>query len=532
MTFHRPTPPILRALFAFLAGAALARAEPEPHASPATDHPASPAHTTEHAAVPADGPGSESPLPVAGHSADPAHEKPAAAPVDPVVAPPGGLTAPAEKKGAVAPAPKPPGNPLTAAMAHEELAGLQKLGVSLTDRSDWDAAEIAFRQILVSRYAGAQELADALLGLARVYRRSGSLTKAAALYERFLKDYPADDHVPDALLELGRTHRALGAHQLAIARFYSVINSTLKLSDDGFSHYQMLAKTAQFEIAETHFQQGEFAEANKFFSRLRLLDLAPADRARAHFKSAYALYLGKDLENAVVTLHSYLEQWPDDENVAEARYLLALTLRGLGRKEEALEATLTLLRTQQANGDPKRWSYWQRRTGNQLANDFFQAGDTTNALAVYQGLVSLSPEPGWRLPITYQIGLCYERMHASERAIAAYQSIVDGAKPAPAATDPAAEPKPAAAPAISPELTELARMATWRLGQLGWQDTTERQLTGIFQSGTIPPPKTPLAPPPPSSMVDGVTATTTTPPAATLSVHDQPGKPATASPGL
>src|SRR5690606_4071359 len=150
-----------------------------------------------------------------------------------------------------------------------------------------------------------------LLGLAHMHRKQRSLTKAAAIYERYLRDYPADDRVPDALLDLGRTLRDMGAPRLAIARFYSVINSTLKLpTDSGFDHYQTLAKTEQFEVAETHFQTGNFAEANKFFSRLRMLDLAPVDRARAHFKAAYSLHLAEDFDSAVTSLRAFLEQWP------------------------------------------------------------------------------------------------------------------------------------------------------------------------------------------------------------------------------
>jgi TolA-binding protein len=413
-----------------------------------------------------------------------------------------------------------------------ESTGLQALGISLTERGDWVAAEIAFRQILASPRSNADELASALIGLARVFRRQGALTKAAAIYERYLADYPSDDHVPDALLELGRTHRALGAHQMALARFYSVINSTLKLSTEGFTHYQMLAKTAQFEIAETHFQQGNFTEANKFFSRLRLLDLAPADRARAHFKSAYALYLGADHEGTVRTLHSYLEQWPEDENVPEARYLLSLSLRALGRKQEALDATLQLLRTQQAAGDAKRWTYWKRRTGNQLANDFFQGGETANALAIYQGLALLSTEPAWQLPVTYQIGLCYERMRLSDRASAAYQSIVDGTN-CPAVESKASD-KPGRAAveptrAASPELIDLARMAAWRLSQLNWHDQTERQLAGIFSTGAAP-----VAQPPPASasIAPTVEGPNPTRPSAPTSAHAHSGNTPPASPSL
>ena len=263
--------------------------------------------------------------------------------------------------------------------------------------------------------------------------------------------------------------RAMGSHRLALMRFYSVINSTLKLPDKGFEHYQQLAKTAQFEIAETHFQSGDYAEAAKFFSRLRLLDLAPADRARAQFKAAYALTLQGDHEAAVNMLHSFLEQWPEDENVPEARYLLATSLHALGRTQDALVATLDLLRSQQAHTgvDAKRWAYWQRRTGNQLANNFFERGDILNAQLIYTSLVALTDDPAWRLPVLYQIGLCHERLGSIDRARLTYQDIIDAGKKNPTA-----------------ELSELSRMAEWRLGHLDWNDSTRHDVSAIFENST------------------------------------------------
>ena len=419
-------------------------------------------------------------------------------------------SAAAPEAAAVAPVASKPD--VLAGLKVAEAKGLISLGYTLTDRNDYPAAEIAFRQILGSKDFAVAEQKDALVGLARCYRRQGTFTKAAAIYEKFLKEFADDGRVPDLLLELGRTLRAMGAYRLAINRFYSVINSTLKLPAEGFDHYELLAKTAQFEIAETHFEAGEFAEAGKFFSRLRLLDLAPADRARAHFKSAYALQLAGDLEGAVTTLRSYLDQWPQDANVPEARYLLATTLRQLHRPDEALAATLELLRNEKtaANADPRVWSYWQRRTGNQLANEFFQNGDTLNALAIYEGLATLSPELAWRLPVTYQIGLCCERLRQVDRARSTYQSIIDAvaqaARPpaAPAApTDSLAadsiktEPRNPAEPVapnpvaanttpgvVSPDLTELARMARWRLAHLAWSERTQQELTAFFSTTT------------------------------------------------
>jgi TolA-binding protein len=373
-----------------------------------------------------------------------------------------------------------PAGPSAAHELLKEGRGLIQLGQSLTERGDFAAAEIAYRRIMNDRRYAKQEQRDALLGLARMYRAQGVFIKAAAVYEMFLKTHGDDPRVPDALLELGRTHRAMGAYKNALNRFYNVIHSTLKLSSESYEHYQLLAKTAQFEIAETHYETGNFAEAAKFFDRLRLLDLAPEDRARALFKAAGSLLNAGELEQAITKLNQYLEQWPGDANAAEARYLLALTLRKIGRTEEALGITLTLLKDEHNNAakDPQGWAYWQRRTGNQLANEFFQNGDTLGAVAIYESLAQLSPENSWRLPIIYQTGLCYERLRQTERATKAYREIIQ-------VVESIAE-KP-----VGGELTELARMAAWRIGQLEWSGQTERQLQQFFSAT---PPATPATP--------------------------------------
>jgi TolA-binding protein len=332
-----------------------------------------------------------------------------------------------------------------------------------------------------------------------MYRKSGSLTsgegtpslapgasgltKAVAVYEKFLKDFPDDNRVPDAYLDLGRTLRDMGAYNLALNSFYSVINSTLKLTAQGFDHYTLLAKTAQFEIAQTYFESGDYVEAGKFFTRVRLLDLAAADRARAHFMAGCAQQRAGELDTAAATLKTFLEQWPDNENVPEARYLLATSLDTLKRPQEAMAVTLALLNAEHGlvAGNPQRWSYWQRRTGNQLANQFFQNGDALNALAIYNCLAALSPDPAWRLPILYQTGLCYERLYQVDRAQAVYQEIIDAAKPVDGKAAPAAE------------VTELSGMAQWRQAHLQWQDGINHRLTEVLAPSTMPASPTPKA---------------------------------------
>lgn len=424
----------------------------------------------------------------------PAAAEPAPAGIASIPAQAGSTTAPAEPKpesatpatpappaktpsGLIDPAPPVVDQKDPALVAAEEIRSLVRLGLKLTDRGEFAAAETGLLSVLRNRGATRVDKRDAILALGRLFRRKGDLAKAVSVYEKYLRDFPGDGSAPAAYLDLGRTLRAMGSPQLAIARFYSVINSTLKLPENGFDSYRQLAKTAQFEIAETYFQSGDFAEASRYFSRLKLLDLAPVDRARAHFKSVYSLFLAQDNLAAATGLRGFLEQNPDDENGPEARYLLAVTLRRLNRLSEAYEVTLDLLRNQRArtSGDPQRWAYWQRRTGNQLANEYYEQGDYQSALAIYQSLAAISPDPAWRLPVLYQVGLCEERLQQTDRARATYKSILDIM---PRATDNGAPPS---------QLQDIVQMVSWRLEHLNWRLQTTTQADEFFQTFPKPP---------------------------------------------
>lgn len=360
--------------------------------------------------------------------------------------------APAHSHGEAKPTEQPSKADTTASGPTAQPARLT-LANALAERGDIAGAELAFRQVIEAPRTSAAEKQEALLGLARVFRRHSMLAKSTAVYEKLLAEFPKCPLAPDALLELGRTLRAMGAQKQAIGKFYSVLNSTLKVQSDDMSRYQLLAKTAQFEIAETYFETGNYEEAVKSFARLQLLDLAPTDRARARFMASYSLKLLGNLEAAAKSLRDFVDAWPDDENAPEARYLLALTLRQLGRNDLALAETLQLLRAVSSEATPpQRLAYWQRRTGNQLANDFFIQGDLASALAIYRSLADSSTDAQWRAPILYQIGLCYERLDAVADAAQAYESVLGALKGE-----------------VAPELVDLSRMASWRLGMLGWK---------------------------------------------------------------
>ena len=343
--------------------------------------------------------------------------------------------------------------------APDDLArSLLVLAKRMAERRDNDAAETAYIEVLNSAVSD-EIVEDALIAYAEFLRSNGQDTRAAAIYEKFLASFPGSPRANTVLISLGRTLRDMGAFNISLARFYAVLNSTLAVTPENIQRYRDLAQLAKFEIAETYYQQGDYASAGKFFGRIKLLDLPPEDRARASFREAYAFLLDGKLEQAVPSLRLFLENYPRNTSAQEARYLLCISLRRLGRVQEALTETLAILRAAKATAesDNERWTYWQRRTGNQLANDFYEQGDFTSALTIYQTLAELRSAPDWRWPALYQVGLCYERLRQPERAAASYRDIL---------SESAAAQK--AGVAANNTATEVRGMAEWRLGQIDW----------------------------------------------------------------
>lgn len=402
-------------------------AEVTPHAT-ADTHPSSAATATTpaHESAPEHAPADTTPH--AKTSAEPAHAKPA----------------------------KPQ------LLSAEERASLLRIADVKLAAGDTESSLIAYRQVAAAT-ADTPEAAPALLGMARTYRVSGDGVKAAATYEHLISNYPAYSELPSALLELGRTLRALGTPRLAIARFYSVIHSTLKLPEAESDRYRGIVRTAQFEIAETHLSTGNYTEAIRFFNRLDLLDLPPADRTRARFKAAQARVFAGEKDAAIAALTAFIAADPDATESPEARNLLATLLAELGRKDESVRVTLALLQHERTQGDTTdRWRTWQRRTGNQLANQFYQGGEFTSALLLYRALDALDTSPEWRVPVLYQVALCQERLAQPAGAITTYEEIKKLAGAEPVST-----------------VAEIARMSAWRASQIAWIAKTETEITAL-----------------------------------------------------
>lgn len=307
----------------------------------------------------------------------------------------------------------------------------------------------------------------ALLELALIAQDRNELTRALQILTQYLTRWPQDPSAPEILLRQGLMYRQLGIHQMALSKFYATMTSSLVVKDELFDYYKRLVLQAQAEIAETLALQNQHAEAARAFARLLKEDSPTLNRVRVHYRYVQSLAAQAKHSEVVGQGQLFLGRYPDVEEVAEVRFLVATALKKLNRKSEAMLEIQRLLQSQQgeAQDRPESLAFWQQRTGNEIANQLYQEGDFIRALDIYQSLLVLNPTPEWQFPLRYQIGLAYERLEQPAKATESYEAIVEKSK----------ELGTNAAPA----LRTTAEMASWRRDFLRWQDRAEASRRGL-----------------------------------------------------
>ena len=351
-----------------------------------------------------------------------------------------------------------------------KITNYSRLAQLAAEKGNLELAESTYNKLLDLDVPDVEKK-TALIQMAGVFEKNQIYSKAIAVYEKIVKLFPLDPKSPEILLKLGRIYRETGAYQMAISKFYSVLNTTLKIDRKDFESYKLLTQQAQFEIAETYFVADDYQQADKFFSLLKRLNLSREDKARVEFKSIYCHYILNDYPTVIISARKYIETYPETKEVPECRYVLASALRRMNRTQEATDEVLALLRNEKPKekSDPKNWVYWQKKTGNQIANDLYQQTEFVKALTIYQALAKLDTAQEWQLPVVYQIGLCFERLRLLPRSLEAYHFITDECK------------KSQAAGGTLPNSIEtLRQMAEWRSDQVAWLQSTDLQLQGLL----------------------------------------------------
>ena len=330
---------------------------------------------------------------------------------------------------------------------------------------------------------------SALLELAAISQDQNELTRALQVYSQFLNKWPDDLRIPEILLRQGLLFRQMGLHNLALTKFYGVMTSALVLKNDQLDYYVRLVLQAQTEIAETQFELGKYADAAEFFSRLLKQNNPAINKAQIIYKLTRCESAQGHYAEAVSDAQEFLDHYPGAPEQPEIRFELALALKELGRNNESLQQVLQLLQEQRAiTGDhPEVWAYWQERAGNLIANQLYHEGDYTKALEIYLNLVQLDASTEWKLPLSYQIGMTYERLWQPQKATETYNGIL--AREKELGTN------------ASPSLKAVFDMARWRINFIEWQTKAEEANRRLHDANSTNAPVTASLPSTPTSQI-------------------------------
>ncbi|MBI1842715.1 MAG: tetratricopeptide repeat protein [Verrucomicrobia bacterium] len=340
---------------------------------------------------------------------------------------------------------------------------------------DLDAARNTLIPILEGD-APADVQEAALLELGLIAEEQREFSRAQQIYNQFLKRFGESDIGPEVLLRQGLMYREMGAPTLAMAKFYAVGSTALKLKEGNIARYRRVVLQAQTEIANTYYLQGKYEDAVEFLQRLMKQETVDLHRSKIQYKIVQCRDRLRQDHEMEADAREFLRLYSNAPESPEVRFLLANALKRTGRNRDSLQEISQLLISQEAVGktNAAAWAYWQQRAGNEIGNQLYQEGDYVNALTVYEGLLPLDRSLDWQGPLLYQVGLIYEKLAQPPKASLAYSNLVLLAQEA-------------AAP-VSAGLRSLVDMAKWRLDQVQWESRAQR--TNAFFATTVPPAKT------------------------------------------
>ncbi|HYE32396.1 MAG TPA: tetratricopeptide repeat protein [Methylomirabilota bacterium] len=352
-----------------------------------------------------------------------------------------------------------------------------ELARRMTKDGKHDVAEKVYIGLLKQKLSE-KERRDIYMEMAEALAEASQHAKAQQVYGEFARRFPNDPKLPEVLLRQGYLYRDMGLNQMALAKFYSVISTSLNLTGEELGSYQKTVVRAKTEIAETYYLSDKYKDAAQFFTRVLKLDGPIIDRAKILFRLMKCHSALGEWDQAIASARSYLTIASESGDAPEVRYFLAEALKKLNRNSEALEEVMGLLQKQQKESlaNPEKWIYWQQRTGRDIANQLAKEGDFTSALQIYLQLVQLDSSPEWQLPIFYQVGLVYESLKQPAAATEMFDKILEGAA-AVKADSPAAV-----------SVAEVVKMAKWRKNFIEWEGKTARLVSATEDFRAKPEP--------------------------------------------
>ena len=235
------------------------------------------------------------------------------------------------------------------------------------------AAGINNLETVILRYPDSPYRDDAIFQKAQLNFEQRNYDNAIAGFTQLINTQSQSNLVPYALLRRALAYSNKNQYQQASADYKRIL--------DQYAAHKT-ANSALLGLQEVSGQLGNRDEFASYLSKYKQANPENANVANIEFESARNLYFEQDYDNAIQQLNAFINNYPNNGNVDEARYYIGESYYRSDRADQALQVLYEI----EANGKYPRMS----RVVQRIAELEQAQGSLANAVTYYQKLANLA----------------------------------------------------------------------------------------------------------------------------------------------
>ncbi|MBU8914165.1 MAG: tetratricopeptide repeat protein, partial [Spirochaetales bacterium] len=272
-----------------------------------------------------------------------------------------------------------------------------------------EKALTGFRKVM-SGHEGTPVVEEAMEMAARAVYRLGIDNHDSGRLAQLVDEFPASPLAADAQFEIGLRHYEEKMYTGAAVEFKRMVNLFPTSSSAGRAWFLMADSWTQIDSVET--ARVAWVQFLEYFPESSL-------RPSAVFRLGMIRFNEGDYTTAAADFAEVLESGVDVETEYAAAYNLGMSLRILGKKEEAI-AALASQRTGGENDDVKKLEL-----ARLVGEIHEEEGAFDNAAAEYARALGIEGvDPGVAVELHYRQGLCLEKRGDVTGAMSSYKEAM------------------------------------------------------------------------------------------------------------
>lgn len=289
---------------------------------------------------------------------------------------------------------------------------LYELGWILLDSREFQSAARCFDQIY-SDFAKSRYWPDATYQLSALKLKQNEKNEAKLLLQAIINANSEPRIVANSLFQLGKICFDQGEFEEA-AQQMQLLTKQFPASN--------LAISSEYWSAEASYRSNQLQKAKSGFQNLQKYqpaELGPEIGPASLQRCAQISTALKQWENTIEYANQLKQQYPEENHLYVAEYLIGRGHAGMGNFSKARAAYKRSLKNKLSRGtETAALAQWM------IGESYFHQGDFEKAIDAYQYTEILHDFPLWQSAALLQAGKCFENLNQIDEAMNCYQRII------------------------------------------------------------------------------------------------------------